>query len=768
MPKKIELVLEGQEGHEQDIISYLDSELEIGDSKLAHEVRAQIQEKASGVFMWVVLVAGILQQKYDQGRIHTLKQTLREIPGDLHELFRDILTRDDANKDELLLCIQWVLFARNPLKPEQLYFAIRSHAECTTCKWDRGEIGEVAIGNFILSSSKGLAEVTRVKKDPTVQFIHESVRDFLLKDGGLRVILETSEDISAVCHDQLKRCCYRYTQSYTEENGLPESDTKHHLAETRDAADIKFPFLRYAVQNVIYHANAAGEGHISQTKFLETFQLETWIQHNNVFQDKDVRRHTTGASLLYLLAEYNFGSLIDSHRGSQSCFDIEGERYGAPILAAMATGSQLTVWRLLKRETREEPATSHLHSLCSDYDVERKVKHKIGRSFKFKPQLGLLYYLLHEDDLIAASVAIASSKPYTYINIPAVRETLFSVAIMCSYDVCSTFRFLIENGADIEAVNMGWLTPLCLAAGKGSVAAVALLLEKGANVEHTRFRGRKPLMYAAASGSEECIQMLISGGANVAAIDHYGCTALVWLLRQQGVTETKVKMLLSHDTADIPEFKGTTPLMLSVKHSLSIMKQLLNRGVDINWIDDRGQSALLLAVKLKAKGQARLLIDSGAYPDIFDTNNHRTALSYAVSSQYHDITFAPQGHLDMESAYHGGYLPSSIAEALLIRGAAVDKHDIKGRTPLSYAAYNGGSAELISLLLSYGANVHHADDSGRTPLSYAASSHEPDAKNCLRLLLDAGAIPDKIDKAGKTALSYATTDEIRDLLSNYP
>ncbi|RKK76571.1 hypothetical protein BFJ69_g6776 [Fusarium oxysporum] len=135
MPKKIELVLEGQEGHDQDIISYLDSELEIGDSKLAQEVRSQIKEKASGVFMWVVLVSGILQQKYDQGRIHTLKQTLREIPGDLHELFRDVLTRDDANKDELLL--QWVLFARNPLKPEQLYFAVRSHTECTTCKWDR-------------------------------------------------------------------------------------------------------------------------------------------------------------------------------------------------------------------------------------------------------------------------------------------------------------------------------------------------------------------------------------------------------------------------------------------------------------------------------------------------------------------------------------------------------------------------------------------------------------------------------------------------------
>ena len=38
--------------------------------------------------------------------------------------------------------------------------------------------------DVILSSSKGLAEMTR-SKNQTVQFIHESVRDFLLKGNGL-------------------------------------------------------------------------------------------------------------------------------------------------------------------------------------------------------------------------------------------------------------------------------------------------------------------------------------------------------------------------------------------------------------------------------------------------------------------------------------------------------------------------------------------------------------------------------------------------------
>ncbi|KAF5251708.1 hypothetical protein FANTH_3318 [Fusarium anthophilum] len=789
MPKKIELVLERQEGHEQDIASYLDSELEIGDSKLAQEVRVQIKEKASGVFMWVVLVSGILQQKYDQGRIHTLKQTLREIPGDLHDLFRDILTRDDANKDELLLCIQWVLFARSPLKPEQLYFAIRSHAECTTCKWDRAEIGETPIFNFILSSSKGLAEVTRVKKDPTVQFIHESVRDFLLKDGGLRVILNTSGDIDAESHDELKRCCYKYMQSYMEENGTPESYSMDDLSRACIAADSEFPFLKYAVQNALYHANAAEAGHINQTRFLERFPLERWILYNNIFQEKAVRRHTINASLLYLLAEYNFGSLVGSHQGSQSCFDIEDERYGAPIIAAMATGSRPTVWRLLKRETRDEPETSRLHSLCHEYDAEKKVENRLGRNFTFSKKRGLIYYSLLDNDLIVASFAITSSKPYTHIDFRSPGgETPFEVVIQHCHDVMATFRFLLENGADIEARDKYGRSPLALAAENGDTAAVAFLLEKGAKIDAARYSGCTPLMHAAAEGSEECMRLLISGGASVTATDYWGqtalfgavCsgkeseakvnllidkgvdvtaidnrgyTALTWSLKQGTATKTMVTILLSHgDTIHKTDDLGRTPLMLAINSSVSIMEQLIEWGADINSIDDRGQSALLLAVKLKAEVQARLLIERGACPDVFDTWNNRTALSYAVSSRrLCDINVAPLGYETMGSSYHGEYLPPSIAEALLIRGAAVDKYDVSGRTPLSYAA-STGNADLVALLLSHGADVHSADKSGRTPLSYAASSESPKAKNCVRLLLDRGAIRDKVDETGKTAL----------------
>jgi len=179
------LVLEGQEGHNQDITNYLDSELKIGHSKVAGQIRAELQEKALGIFMWVILVVGILNKEHDGGRMHALRQRLREIPDDLYELFRDILTRDSHNRDELVFCVQWVLFLRQPLSPEQLYFAIRSGVESEALSWwDHNEIARDVIERFILNCSKGLAEITTAKI-PKVQFIHESVKDFLLKENGL-------------------------------------------------------------------------------------------------------------------------------------------------------------------------------------------------------------------------------------------------------------------------------------------------------------------------------------------------------------------------------------------------------------------------------------------------------------------------------------------------------------------------------------------------------------------------------------------------------
>ncbi|KAK3614617.1 hypothetical protein LTR22_027716, partial [Elasticomyces elasticus] len=143
---------------------------------------------ASGVFMWVVFVVDILNEEFRRGCIFAVKQRLHEIPIRLSDLSKDLLRRDALNMADVLLCLQWILFAKRPLTREEFYFAmvaglyddLHHGIEWIPEPWVLEEITVEDMNRFVLNSSKDLAELTKSITTPTVQFIHESVRDFLI------------------------------------------------------------------------------------------------------------------------------------------------------------------------------------------------------------------------------------------------------------------------------------------------------------------------------------------------------------------------------------------------------------------------------------------------------------------------------------------------------------------------------------------------------------------------------------------------------------
>ena len=248
--------LEHQAGHSEDISRYIRQRLYVGDSPLGRDIHQQIVTKAAGVFMWVVLVVSILNKEFDRGRIHAMRHRLQQLPGNLHELFRDILTRDTHNHKDLVLCIQWVLFASRPLTPTELYFAILAGVEPgLSFEWYWSEINEAVVERFILDCSKGLVEA-----DPgsDTRFIHESVRTFFLKEGGFQVIGLSSDNLEGDGHEQLKQCCAHYA---VQDDFPVEQRSK------------RGTFLRYAVGNVLHHANEAHRRGVQQVEFMRNFSF---------------------------------------------------------------------------------------------------------------------------------------------------------------------------------------------------------------------------------------------------------------------------------------------------------------------------------------------------------------------------------------------------------------------------------------------------------------------------------------------------------------
>ena len=140
-----------------------------------------------------------------------------------------------------------------------------------------------------------------------------------------------------------------------------------------------------------------------------------------------------------------------------------------------------------------------------------------------------------------------------------------------------------------------------------------------------------------------------------------------------------------------------------------VITNLLNRGFDPSTRDEKGQPGLTIAMQEHALKAARALL---ARPEV-DVN----ALNQAG-----------------ESALMMAALKGDLAgvQLLLDRGAKIDQ---TGWSPLHYAA-TGPEPKVVQLLLDRGAEIDAASPNGSTPLMMAAQYGSEDS---VRLLLDRGA-----------------------------
>jgi ankyrin repeat protein len=707
--KSIRLILEGQEGHQQDIVNYLHSELRAGHSKLVGQIKAEIVERASGIFLWVVLVVQMLNKEYDRGRIHALRRRLDEIPNGLDELFKGILTRDGQNMADLILCLQWILYAKRPLKREELYFAILAGVEPEAATaWSPEDITKQDMERFILSSSKGLAEVTK-SKNQTVQFIHESVRDFLLKGNGLCWLqYDLGSNFPALSHERLRQCCQNYMRIDLSDH-LPFSEplstaSSEEVTNLRRLASERFPFLEYAVRNVLYHADTADGYGASQDAFVDSFPLRDWITLNNLYERYQIRRYTSNGSLLYILAEENLPNLIRIELKRVPHMDIEGERYGFPLLAALANANENAVREFLIQDTSAWPDSdiTYNHLPCpTDGDVQEVVRFllKNRRDFSSRKDETLLSWAAERGDMVVVKVLLGTRK------------------------------------VDINSQTKSGLTPLSRAAEQGHGVVVQLLLAcSNVEVNSKDRHGRTPLRYAAGSGHEDVVKLLLARpDVEVNSKGNSGRTPLSWAANQGHEAVVKLLLARSDVEANSKENDGHTPLSLAAKLGREeVVKLLLARpDVEVNLMDNYGNAPLSLAAKLGREEVVKLLL---ARPDVevnSKGNSGRTPLSWAAN----------QGH-------------EAVVKLLLARSdIKVNSENRIGRTPLSWAVVYGHE-EVVKLLLARPDIEVNSKESGEwTPLSLAVSyAHE----EVVKLLL---ARPDvevnSKGNSGRTPLSLA-------------
>ena len=165
----------------------------------------------------------------------------------------------------------------------------------------------------------------------------------------------------------------------------------------------------------------------------------------------------------------------------------------------------------------------------------------------------------------------------------------------------------LNKGVPIESTNDKGETPLCLAVIGGHVSTISTLLSHNAQIEARTRKGLTPLLCArenASTSRTDVMGVLLSAGANLDAKDENGNTAL-----HQAVSSSRpdwVQFLLSFTpNLESQNNIGETSLLRAVdffplsyaEKVLETVQLLLDAGADTKATDQKGQTAVLIAIK---------------------------------------------------------------------------------------------------------------------------------------------------------------------------
>lgn len=610
--KGLSLVVEDQAEQSKDISTYIDKKLHVSNSSGGLEIVAQTYAKSNGIFLWVVLVIKILNAAQDRGEsVEELSTRLSVIPADLNQLFADILAGKQEGQEidmhERCLLFLWALYSSRPLTPTELYVGTKFGARLGVSGQNPSSgsaiLDSERIRKYILNTSCGLVHATSGKNrqrpwetPQEVQFIHETVREFLLgQDGIMRMTPSLQANFAGQSHEWLKQVCDSYISAMYYEIHLDSSSDRQ--IDKPSQLFEKFPFIICAMEHIYFHSSQALVNGVCQQSFLANgdhpsgrwFAYEYPLRRmfHKSWQLQDCHPETT---LLYFLVDGGYTQLVQELVKITGNINTLAGEHGN-VLAASVRKGDVDLTKILLDAGCDV-------NICYGHATHRNLDN--GR-YATALQVATWYGKKSIVQLLLAHGAD--------INLVAGHHgTALHVATW--HGAKSMIQFLLDHRADINIVGGGYGTALQAASCQGGVEFPQFLLDHGADPNLVGGEYGTALQAATYTGNIATVRLLLSHGASVDLIGGQFGTAL-----------------------QAAAYRG----------EICLVRLLLSYGASVNVIGGQYGTALQAAIVRGDEELARVLLDHGANVD---------TIGGAKYSALHAASFSGSKTL----AYTGGWV----------------------------------------------------------------------------------------------------------------
>jgi ankyrin repeat protein len=264
-------------------------------------------------------------------------------------------------------------------------------------------------------------------------------------------------------------------------------------------------------------------------------------------------------------------------------------------------------------------------------------------------QSGQLASVIQEGRRAAAFAMIQAGADVNEAQLDGTRPIHWAV-YRVDYDLVDA---LIARKARVDVANEFGHTPLAEAVKQGDARMVKTLLSAGSGTEGANEDGQTALMVAIKNGDLPIFQMLIDAGAKVNVVEKVqDQTPLMWAAAATRNAAEMVKGLIAKGAAvnararfnDWPSqitseprgqyhaYGGLTPLLYAARGGCyACVEALVAAGADVNLPTPEGVSPIMAALDNGHNGVAKLLMDRGGNPHVWDVYG-RTALYIAVGN----------------------------------------------------------------------------------------------------------------------------------------